>query len=91
MSWKAANVRKVCTCDRTFWTSTDVLQDAQVVVDMGSTQECRARIEQEMVDKVMQLNSRHMEIKKKLCKSLMSVPKKGKMVSQISIQAGRQA
>ena len=38
MSWKAADVRKECTCDRTFWTLTDVLQDAQVVLEMGSTQ-----------------------------------------------------
>ena len=30
MSWKAAGVRKECTCDRTFWTSTDVLQDARL-------------------------------------------------------------
>ena len=38
MSWKAADERKECTRDRTFWTSTDVLQDAQVVFEMGSTQ-----------------------------------------------------
>ena len=38
MSWKAADVRKECTCDRAFWTSTDVLQDAQVVLESGSTQ-----------------------------------------------------
>ena len=29
----AADVRKECTCDRT---STDLLQDAQVVLEMGS-------------------------------------------------------
>ena len=51
VSWKAADVRKECTCDRIFWTNTDVLQGAQVVLESGSTQECRARIEQEMVDK----------------------------------------
>ena len=34
-----------------FWTSTDVLQDAQVMLETGSTQECRARIEQGMVDR----------------------------------------
>ena len=52
MSWKAADVREAGTCDRTLWTSTDVQQDAQVVLDMGSTHErCRARVEQEMVDK----------------------------------------
>ena len=38
MSWKAADVRKECTCDRTCWTSTDVLQDAHVVLALGSTQ-----------------------------------------------------
>ena len=46
-----ADVRKGCTCDRTFWTSTDVLQDAQVVLGLDNTEECRARSEQEMVDK----------------------------------------
>ena len=50
MSWQAAYVRKVCTCNRTFWTSTDVLQDAQVGIGQH-TEECRARIEQEMLDK----------------------------------------
>ena len=49
--WQMANVRKGCTCDRTFWISTDELQDAQVVVELDNTQECRARIEQEMLDK----------------------------------------
>ena len=38
MSWQAANVRKGCTCDRTFWIGADVLQDAQVVLALGSTQ-----------------------------------------------------
>ena len=42
---------KKCFCDRTFWTSTDALQGAQVVLELGSTQRNRARIEQEMVDK----------------------------------------
>ena len=45
MSWKAADMRKECICDRTFRTSTDALQDVQVVLESGSTQECRARIE----------------------------------------------
>ena len=36
-SWKAADVRKECTCDRTFWTNADVLQDSQVVLESGST------------------------------------------------------
>ena len=36
----------------TFWTSTDVLQNAQVVLENGQhTEECRARIEQALVDK----------------------------------------
>ena len=48
---ESADVRTECICDRTFWTSTDVLQDAQVVLESGSTQECRARIEQEIVNK----------------------------------------
>ena len=52
MSWKTADVRKECTCDRTFWTSTDVLQDAQVVLESGSTQRsAERRIEQDMVNK----------------------------------------
>ena len=52
MSWTVADVQKECICDRTFWTSTDALQDAQVVLELDSTQrECRARIEEEMVDK----------------------------------------
>ena len=38
MGWQAANVRKGCTCDKTFWISTDVLQDAQAVLELGSTQ-----------------------------------------------------
>ena len=45
------------TCEKSvlatehFGTSTDVLQDAQVVLEMGSTEECGARIEQEIVNK----------------------------------------
>ena len=38
ISWKVADVQNECTCDRTFWTSTDALQDAQVVLESGSTQ-----------------------------------------------------
>ena len=67
VSWKAADVRKECTCDRTFWTSMDVLQDAQVVWEMGST---KRSAEQELNKKwetrVMQQNSRHLEIRKKI-------------------------
>ena len=51
MSWQVVDVRKVCTHDRTFWISTDVLQDAQFVLDLDNTQEWRARVEQEMLDK----------------------------------------
>ena len=38
MSWTVADVQKECICDRTFWTSTDALQGAQVVLELGSTQ-----------------------------------------------------
>ena len=51
MSWQGANVRKGCVCDRTFWISTNVLLDAQVVLGLDNTEDCRARVEQEMVDK----------------------------------------
>ena len=37
------------------------------------TEECRARIEQEMVNKGDALSSRHLEISKKLCQNLISV------------------
>ena len=33
-----ADVQKECICDRTYWTSTDALQGAQVVLELGSTQ-----------------------------------------------------
>ena len=74
MSRKAADVRKECICDGIFWTSTDVLQDAQVVLELVSTQRSA---EQESNKKwwteVMQESSRHLEISKKLCQNLMSV------------------
>ena len=38
MSWTVSDVHKKCICDRTFWTSTDALQDAQVVLESGRTQ-----------------------------------------------------
>ena len=48
----SGKVRKGCTCDRAFWIGTDVLQDAQVVMEFGHyTEECRARTEQEKEDK----------------------------------------
>ena len=74
MSWQAANVREGFTCDRTFWISTDVLQDAQVVLELGSTQRsAEQELNKKWWTKVMHLNSRHLEIRKKLRKSLMSV------------------
>ena len=52
MSWKVADLQKECTCDRIFWTSMDALQDAPGCLGIGQhTKECRARIEQEIVDK----------------------------------------
>ena len=52
MSWTVADVRKECTYDRVFWTSTDVLQDAQVVLEMGSTQRsAELELNKKMVDK----------------------------------------
>ena len=57
-----------------FLTSTDVLVDAQVVLAMGSTQRsAEQELNKKWWTKVMQLNSRHLDIRKKLCKSLMSV------------------
>ena len=38
MRWPVADVRKNCTYDRTFQTSTDVPQDAQVVLELDNTQ-----------------------------------------------------
>ena len=74
MSWRVANVRKDCTCDRTFWLSTDVLQDAQVVLDLDNIQmSAEQELNKKWWTKVMQLNSRHLETRKKLCKSLMPV------------------
>ena len=35
---RVANVRKDFTCDRIFWISTDVLQDAQVMLELDNTQ-----------------------------------------------------
>ena len=89
MSWQMADVHKGCTSDSTFWTSTDVLQDAQVALEVDST---RRIAEQELSKKwwtrVMQFKLRHL---KKVWKSQMQVGKRGKLVSQISIQAGRRA
>ena len=73
MSWKAADLRKECTCDRTFKTRTDVLQDAQVMLESGSTQTAEQESNKKRWTKVMELNSRPLEIRKKLCKSLMLV------------------
>ena len=74
VSWQAADVRKECSCDRTFWTSTDVLQDAQVVLESGSThRSAEQELNKKLWTKVMQLSLRHVEIRKKLCQNLMSV------------------
>ena len=51
VSWRVANVRKGCTCDRRFWISTDALQDAQVVLELGSTTEECEELNKKMVDK----------------------------------------
>ena len=48
MSWQVADVQKGCTCDSTFWTSTDVLQDAQAALELDST---RRIAEQELSKK----------------------------------------
>ena len=69
-----------------------MIEDAQVVLELGSTQRsAEQELNKRWWTKVMQLNSRHLEIRKKLRKSLMSVEKRAKLVSQTSIQAGRQA
>ena len=65
MSWTVADVRKECTCDRTFWTRTDALQGAQVVLELAEQE-----LSKRWWTKVMQLNLR---LVKKLCKSLMPV------------------
>ena len=76
VSWKAADVQKECACDRIFWTSTDALQEAQVVLELGSTQRsAEQELNKKWWIKVVQLNSGHLEIRKKLCKNLMSVCK----------------
>ena len=67
MSWQVVDVRKGCSCDRTVWISTDVLQNFQVVLALDNTQRIA---EQELNKKcwieVMQLILRHVEIRKKL-------------------------
>ena len=60
--WTAADVRKDRTCDRTCLTSTNVLQDAQVVLEMGSTQRsAEQELNKKWWTKEVQLNSRHLE------------------------------
>ena len=74
MSWRVADVSKGCSCDRTFWMSTDVLLDAQVVLELDNTQRiAEQELSKKWWTKVMQLNLRHLHIKKKLHKSLMPV------------------
>ena len=63
--------RKSCTCDRTFWTSTDALRDAQVVSESDNTQRsAEQELSKTWWTKVMQLKLGHL---KKLCKSQMPV------------------
>ena len=60
-----------CICDRTFWTSTDALQDAQVVLESGSTQRnAEQELNKKWWTKVMQLKLR---LVKKLWKSQMQI------------------
>ena len=61
MSWKAADVRKEWSCDRTFWIGTDVLQDAKVVLEMGTQMRAEQELNKKWWTEVMQLNSRHLE------------------------------
>ena len=67
MTWQVVDVRKSCSCDRTVWISTDVLQNFQVVLALDNTQRIA---EQELNKKcwieVMQLILRHVEIRMKL-------------------------
>ena len=89
MSWTVADVQKECFCDRTFWTSTDLLQDAQVVLEMGSTQRNAEReLNKKWWTRVMQLKLRLVET---LWKIQMQIKNRGKLVGQISVQAGRRA
>ena len=55
------------------------------------TEEGRARIEQEMVKKGDAIKLETYGNHEELCKRLMSVSRRGKLVNQMSIQAGRQA
>ena len=74
MRRRAANVRKDCTCDITFWISRDVLQDAQVVLELDSTlSSAEQELNKKWWTKVMQLNSRHLETRKKMRKILRCV------------------
>ena len=84
------NPTKGQTCEKSvlateyFWSSTDVLQGAQVVLEMGSTQRgAEQELNKKWWTKVMQSSSRHLEIRKKLC------PEPDvSLKSQTSIQAG---
>ena len=52
VSWKPADVRKECTCDRTFLDKYGRTAGCPGCVGIGQhSEDCRARIEQEMVDK----------------------------------------
>ena len=52
MSWTVADVQKECICDRTFLDKYGRTEGCPGCLRIGQhTEECRARIEQEMVDK----------------------------------------
>ena len=71
MSWTVADVQKECICDRTYWTSTDALQGAQVVLELGSTQRnAEQELNKNWWTRVMQLKLR---LVKKLPKSQMQI------------------
>ena len=67
-----------------FWTSTDVLQDAQVVLELG-------RIEQKMVDKGDAIKLETFGNQEEIAQKPDVNLKKRKLVSQTSIKAERQA
>ena len=68
----------------------DVLQDAQVVLALDNTQRSaeQALNEKWWTKGVLQLNLRHLEIRKKLCKSLMSVLKEENCRRSVKLNGG---
>ena len=72
--WNATAKEHAAETNRTFWTSTDVLQDAQVVLATGSTQRsAEQELNKKWWTKVMQSSSTRLEIRKTLCQNLMLV------------------